>query len=242
MLVAGLKHPVVPLLVAVPIAPVRTVRQGIGEDVVRAMVGHGVNRVGVKRRILVVDAAIGQEDDVVLAGRIEHGVVVDVVVVALDHQSASGVPNDVVVHGAVTAFSCFSDRCVKASPVLDDVVNPVVGDFRTWRLRLHHLHNGTVGLQMANVPHFVVEDLGRITDGQHRRSARQVNGVVGEIHVTSTFVNRDHQALLIGRGPIDGMEVGVVHRVVVRLTRRTLEFNGTTVGVGDRDVVDKGVR
>ena len=45
-----------------------------------------------------------------------------------------------------------------------------------------------------------------------------MNGVVGEVHVAATFVNRGHQTLLVGSRPVDGMEVGIVHRVVVRLT------------------------
>ena len=56
------------LNIAVPIHPIRAVGNGVCKDVIRAMVCHGVDRIVVKRRILVVDAAIGQEDDVVLAG------------------------------------------------------------------------------------------------------------------------------------------------------------------------------
>ena len=147
--------------------------------------------------ILVVDTTIGEEDDVVLASRIEHRVVVNVVIVAFDHQSTSGVPNDVVVHGPIATFSRLANRCIKASTVLDDIVNPIVGDFSTWRFALHHLHNCTIGLQVTNIPHFVVEDLGRITDGKNRGCTGEVNAVVCEIHVTPTFVNRGHQSLLV---------------------------------------------
>ena len=161
------------------------------------MIGYRVNSISMQRGILVVDTAIGEEDDVVLAGRVEHGVVVNVVIVALDHQSTSSVPNDVVVHGSIATFSRLPNRCIKASTVLDDIVNPVVGDFSTWCFALHHLDNCTIGLQITNIPHFVVEDLGRITNGENRRCTGEVNVVVCEIHITSTFVNGGHQTLLI---------------------------------------------
>ena len=165
----------------------------------------------------------------------------NIVIVTLDHQSTCRVPDDVVVHGAISSFAGLTDRCIKASTVLDDVVNPIVGNFSTRCFALHDLDNGTVRLQITDIPHFVVEDLGCVTDGKHRGSTGQVDGVVREVHVSAPLVNRDHQSFLVRCGPIDGVEVGIVHRVVVRLTRRTLEFDGTTVGVGDGDVVNKGV-
>ena len=120
-------------------------------------------------------------------------------IITLDHQPTSSVPNHVVVHGTVLARSHLADGRVKANTVLDDVVNPVVSNLSAGCFALHDLHHGTIGLQMPNIPHFVVEDLGRVTDGQHGRSPGQVNGVVGEVHVSSAFVNRGHQALLVGR-------------------------------------------
>ena len=42
-----------------------------------------------------------------------------------------------------------------------------------------------------------------------------MNGVVHEIHVTATFVDGRHQALLVSCRPIDSMEVGIVDRIVV---------------------------
>ena len=68
-----------------------------------------------------------------------------------------------------------------------------------------------------------------------------MNGVVGEIHVTAAFVNGRHQAFLVGGRPVDGVEIGVVHGVVVRLAARPVELDGTAVGVGDGDVVDEGI-
>ena len=85
-------------------------------------------------------------------------------IITLDHQSTSSVPNHVVVHGTVLARSHLADGSVKANAVLDDVMNPVVRNFSTWGLTLHDLHHGTIRLQMPNIPHFVVEDLGRITN------------------------------------------------------------------------------
>ena len=67
-LVSRLVHVVVPLQVAVPVAPVGAVGQRIVVHVVAAMVGHGIHGVAVERGILVVDAAVGEGDDVVLAG------------------------------------------------------------------------------------------------------------------------------------------------------------------------------
>ena len=131
------------------------------------MVSHGINGVAMERGILVVDATVGQEDDVVFPGGVEHGVVVNVVIVTLDHQSTRSVPDDVVMHGTVGTGADLIDGRVEASAVLDDVVNPVVRDFCARGLALHDLHHGPVGLQVPNVPHFVVEHLGRITDGQH---------------------------------------------------------------------------
>ena len=76
-------------------------------------------------------------------------------------------------------------------------MNPIVGDLCSRRLGLHHLHNSTIGLQMANIPHFVVEDLRRITNGKNRGCTGEVNAVVGEVHVSASLVNRDHQSLLV---------------------------------------------
>ena len=139
-------------------------------------------------------------------------------VVALDHQTACRVPNHVVVHGAVAALADLANGGVKAYAVLDDVVDPIVRNLGSRCFTLHDLHDGTVGLQMTDVPHFVVEDLGCVTDGQHGGSTREVNGVVGEVHVSAALVDGGHQAFLVGGRPVDGVEVGVVHRVVVRLT------------------------
>ena len=161
--------------------------------------------------------------------------------VALDHQAARSVPNHVVVHGPVAALANLADGGVKAHTVLDDVVNPIVGHLSPGRFALHDLHDGTVGLEVTNVPHFVVEDLGCVTDGQHGGSTREVNGVVGEVHVSAALVDGGHQAFLVGGRPVDGVEIGIVHRVVVRLTRRALEFNGAAVRVGDGNVVNKTV-
>ena len=85
-------------------------------------------------------------------------------IITLDHQSTSSVPNHVVVHGTVLARSHLADGSVKTNAVLDDVMNPVVRNFSTWGLTLHDLHHGTIRLQMPNIPHFVVENLGRITN------------------------------------------------------------------------------
>ena len=102
------------------------------------------------------------------------------------------------MHGAVATLADLTDGSVKAYAVLDDVVNPIVRHLGSGCFALHDLHHGTVGLQVADVPHFVVEHLGRITDGQHGGSTREVNGVVGEVHVPPTLVNGGHQALLVG--------------------------------------------
>ena len=45
-----------------------------------------------------------------------------------------------------------------------------------------------------------------------------MNRVVHEIHVSAAFVDGGHQALLVCSGPIDGVEVGIVHGVVMGLT------------------------
>ena len=88
-------------------------------------------------------------------------------VVAFDHQTAYCIPNHVVMHGAVLPCSYLTNRSIKSNTVLDDIVNPVVRNFSAGCLPLHDLNHRTIGLQMTNIPYFVVEDLGRITDGQH---------------------------------------------------------------------------
>ena len=68
-----------------------------------------------------------------------------------------------------------------------------------------------------------------------------MNGVVREVHVAATLVDGHHQSLLVCGRPVDGIEIGIVHRVVVRLARGTLEFDGSAIGVGDGNVVDERV-
>ena len=92
----------------------------------------------------------------------------NVVIVALDHQTTRSIPNHVVMHGAVDTRTNLADGGVKASTVLDDIVNPVVRNFSAWGFALHDLHHCAVGLQMADVPDFIVENLGCIADGEHR--------------------------------------------------------------------------
>ena len=143
----------------------RSIWQGICEGIIRAMIGHGIDSIAMERRILVVDVPIGKGDDIVLIiGRIEHRIVVDVVIIALDHQSTSRVPNHVVVHGAVLPGTHLANRSIESNAVLDDVMNPVVSHFSAWGFVLHDLNNSAIGLQMADIPHFVVENLGRIAD------------------------------------------------------------------------------
>ena len=143
--------------------------QWIGKDIIRAMISHGIDSVAVEGRIFVVDVSIGEGDDIVLIiGRIEHRIVVDVVIVALDHQTTCCIPNHVVVHGAVLPCTHLANRSIESNAILDDVMNPVVSHFSVWGFALHDLNHSAIGLQMADVPHFVVEDLGRITNGEHR--------------------------------------------------------------------------
>ena len=73
-----------------------------------------------------------------------------------------------MVHGAVDTRTNLSDGSVKANPVLDDVMNPVVRNFSTWCFALHDLNDSPIRLQVTDIPDFVVEDRRRITDGKHR--------------------------------------------------------------------------
>ena len=92
----------------------------------------------------------------------------NVVIVAFDHQATRSIPNHIVMHGAVLPCSRLTDRGVKTNAVLDDVMNPIVGNFSTWRFALHDLNNSPIRLQVTDIPDFVVEDRRRITDGKHR--------------------------------------------------------------------------
>ncbi len=68
-----------------------------------------------------------------------------------------------------------------------------------------------------------------------------MNRVVCEIHVAPTLINGRHQTLLVRCRPIDSMEVRIVDSIVVRLATRTVEFERTTIGIGDRNLVNKCV-
>ena len=89
-------------------------------------------------------------------------------IITLDHESARSVPNHVVVHGAVAPFADLTNWCIKPNTILDDVMNPVVSDLSTRGFCLHDLNHCAIGLQMADVPDFIVEHLGCISDGEHR--------------------------------------------------------------------------
>jgi len=122
----------------------------------------------VERRILVVDITIGQGNDIILVkSRIENGIVVNVVIVAFDHQATCCIPNHIVMHGAVLPCSYLANWSIKANTILDDIMNPIVGNFSARCFALHNLHNSSIGLQMADIPHFVVEYSRRIANGKH---------------------------------------------------------------------------
>ena len=128
------------------------------------MVCHCIDCVVVKCGIFIVDSTVGQENDVVFAGRVEYGIVVNIVIVSFDHQSTSSIPDYIVMHGSVSPFTCLTYWCIKASTVLDYIVNPVVGDFSTRCFSLHYLYNRSISLQVANIPHSVVEYFWRISN------------------------------------------------------------------------------
>ena len=88
----------------------------------------------------------------------------NVVIITFDHEPTRCVPNHVVMHGAVLPRTHLANRSIESNAVLDDVMNPVVSHFSAWGFVLHDLNNRTIGLQMADIPHFVVENLGRIAD------------------------------------------------------------------------------
>ena len=132
------------------------------------MISHGIDCVAVEGRIFVVDVSIGESDDIVLIiGRIEHRIVVDVVIITLDHQTTCSIPNHVVVHGAVLPGTHLANWSIKTNAVLDDVMNPVVSHFSAWCFALHDLNHCAVGLQMANIPDLVVKHRRRIANGKN---------------------------------------------------------------------------
>ena len=72
------------------------------------------------------------------------------------------------MHRTVASLASLTNGCVKSNTVLDDVMDPIVGNFSTRCFTLHDLNHCSVCLQMTHIPNFVVEDLGRITNRKDR--------------------------------------------------------------------------
>ena len=59
-------------------------------------------------------------------------------------------------------------------------MDPVVGDYRALLLRLHHLDDSSVGLDVRCVVYLVEHDLGGVAYPDRGRCAGLVHRVVGE--------------------------------------------------------------
>ena len=128
-------------------------------------------------------------------------------VVALGHYRPVGVPEDVVVHAGVPAGVRPSERAVHPDPVLGDVVYPVVGDCGALLLRLHHLDDGPVRLDVCGVVDLVEHYLGRVPYPDRSGGPGLVHRVVGEPVGRAVHHDGRHQALLVRARPVDVVEV-----------------------------------
>ena len=158
-------------------------------------------------------------------------VVGDAVVVALGHYGPVGVPEHVVVHAGVPAGVRAPERAIHPDPVLRHVVDPVVGDSGALLLRLHHLDNGPVRLDVCGVVDLVEHYLGRVAYPDRRGGTRLVHRVVGEPIGRSVHHDGRHQALLVRARPVDVVEVGVVDGVVLGARCPSVGLEGSPVGV-----------
>ena len=173
------------------------------------MPAYRVRHVGHDRRVLVSSRRVVEDDDVVpVALRPEEDRVVgDAVVVSLGHYGPVGVPEHVVVHAGVPARVRASERAVHPDPVLRHVVDPVVGDIGALLLRLHHLDDRPVRLDVRGVVDLVEHDLGRVPYPDRSGGPGLVHRVVGEPVGRAVHHDGRHQALLVGARPVDVVEV-----------------------------------
>ena len=137
----------------------------------------------------------------------EDRVVSDAVVVALSHYGPIGVPEHVVVHTGVSSSVGSPERTVHPDAVLWHVMYPVVGDSGALLLRLHHLDDGPVGLDVCGVVYLVEHNLRCVTYSDRSRGPGLVHRVVGESVGRTVHHDGSHQALLVGARPVDVVEV-----------------------------------
>ena len=173
------------------------------------MPAYRVRHVGHDRRVLVAPRRVVEDYDVVpVVLRPEEDCVVrDAVVVALGHYGPVGVPEHVVVHAGVPSSVGSPERTVHPDAVLWHVVYPVVGDSGALLLRLHHLDDGPVRLDVCSVVYLIEHNLRRVTYSDRSRGPGLVHRVVGESVGRTIHHDGRHQALLVGARPVDVVEV-----------------------------------
>ena len=173
------------------------------------MPAYRVRHVGHDRRVLVASSGVVEDYDVVpvVLRTEEDRVVSDAVVVALDHYGPVGVPEHVVVHAGVPSSVGSPERTVHPDAVLWHVVYPVVGDSGALLLRLHHLDDGPVGLDVCGIVYLVEHNLRCVTYSDRSRGPGLVHRVVGESVGRTVHHYGRHQALLVGARPVDVVEV-----------------------------------
>ena len=128
-------------------------------------------------------------------------------VVALRNNGAIRVPQDVVVDACVPSGVNAPVGPIHPDSVLRDVVDPVVSHYRALLLRLHHLDNSPIGLDVCRVVYLVEHDLRRFTDPDGGRSTGLVHRVVREHVRCPVHHDGGHQALLVRTRPVDVVEV-----------------------------------
>ena len=181
------------------------------------MPAYRVRHVGHNRRVLVAPSRVVEDYDVVpvVLRPEEDRVVGDAVVVALGHYGPVGVPENVVVDAGVPSRVGSPERAIHPDSVLRHVVYPVVGDSGALLLRLHHLDDGPVRLDVCGVVDLVEHYLGRVPYPDRSRGPCLVHRVVGEPVARTIHHDGRHQALLVGARPVYVVEVGVVDGVVL---------------------------
>ena len=163
------------------------------------MPAYRVRHVGHYRRVLVASRRVVKYYDVVpvVLRTEEYCVIGDAVVVALGHYGPVGVPEHVVVHAGVPTSVGSPERTVHPDPVLWHIVYPVVGDGGALLLRLHHLDDGPVRLDVCSVVYLVEHNLRRVTYPDRSRGPGFVHRVVGESVGRTVHHDGRHQTLLI---------------------------------------------
>ena len=173
------------------------------------MPAYRIRHVGHDSRVLVAPRRVVEYYDVVpvVLRPKEDRVVGDSVIVALGHYGSVGVPEHVVVYAGVPSRVSSPERTVHPNAVLWHIVYPVVGDSCALLLRLHHLDNGPVRLDVCSVVYLVEQNLGRVAYPDRSRGSCFVHRVVGESVGRTVHHDGRHQALLIRARPVNMVEV-----------------------------------